>query len=169
MSCSTALCICHSDCRLFYLQISLSWQLDHIILAKYTHSWNECFTLRIQRKWNLNTQSKRYDCRCPKASSYLNMHILEGMSQMVWGGIRSNEKMMNWLSFLTLLLLCERLSVQQTEIKTNLSNMWERQSNKFHRLTTFALSLTFIANDILPGKTKIGLYSILHNLMSKLW
>ena len=46
------------------------------------------------------------------------------------------------------------LSVQQTEIKINLPNMQEKDTIKFDHLKTFAMSVIFIASEILPGQTK---------------
>lgn len=46
-----------------------------------------------------NTHSKWCYCRCLKASSYFNMHILDRVSQMGRGGITSNEKVSTGLVF----------------------------------------------------------------------
>lgn len=84
------------------------------------------------RKSNFNTQSKRGDCSSPKASSYLNMHLLDWVRQMRWIGTMSNEKVVTWLNFSTTSpYFCEPLSVQHIEIKMNVPNVWGRQTNTF--------------------------------------
>lgn len=72
------------DAELFCIRLALTAghtvykSLCHTSLTTLTHPHLKLMLrFKVVRESNFNTECKRCDCRCPKASSCLNMHILD--------------------------------------------------------------------------------------------